>query len=47
MGHGLGEMEGAMVGGNVMVRVGFFGIESEVWDVHLGEYIVDIIGLWK
>ena len=37
----LGGMEGAMVG------VSFFNIDSEVWDVHLGENLVDVFGLWK
>ena len=42
--HELGEMDEAMLGGNVMVGVGFFGIDSEVWDVHLGEDIVRSLG---
>ena len=45
--HGLGEMGVAMVGRNIMVGVGFLSIDSEVWDVHLGEDIVDIYGLLK
>ena len=34
-------------GGDAMVGVGFFGIDNEVWDVHLGEDIVDVFGLWE
>ena len=42
--HGFGEMEGSfVVGGNVMIGVGFFGIDN----VHLGEDIVNIFGLWE
>lgn len=31
-----------MVGENAMVKVGLFGIDSEAWDVHLGE----VFGSW-
>lgn len=40
--HGFIKMEGEMSWSG-----GFFGIDSEVWDVHLGEDIVDVFGLPK
>lgn len=41
------KMLGGMVGGNVMVGVGFCDIDNEVWNIHLGEDIINFFGLWE